>query len=109
MIGLLTGIKENLQLSEKNSHVEDGKLVTIDKRPVMECALDILAELVKHKKITIQAKGDSIPTAVAVANIITENMLRGSSKILDIIVDSESPDGNFALVSIIKITISKTI
>lgn len=73
----------------------------------MECALDLLTELVKNKTISLTAKGDSIPTAVAIANVITENMMKGNSKILAITVDSESPDGN-ALVSIIKITITKT-
>jgi len=41
--------------------------------------------------------------------VITENMLKGNSKILDIEVDSENADGKYAyaLVSIIDITISK--
>ncbi len=57
--------------------------------PIMQSALDILSILGKHKEITIRAKGNSIPNAVAVANIITENMLKGNSKIHKITVDSE--------------------
>ena len=79
----------------------------INQQPVMEYALDILTEIVQHKTITLMARGDSIPTAVAIANVLTENMLKGNSTIQNIEVDSDSPDGN-ALVSIIKITITKT-
>jgi DNA-binding protein len=55
----------------------------------MQSALDILSILGNHKEVTIRAKGNSIPNAVAVANIITENMLKGNSKIHKITVDSE--------------------
>ncbi len=103
----MSGIEENLQLNQDNCSPV-GKLVIINQQPVMQYALDTLTELVKHKTITLMAKGDSIPTAVAVANVLTENMLKGNSRILDITVDSESQDGNYALVSIIKITITKT-
>jgi archaea-specific DNA-binding protein len=86
-----------------------SKVIEINQQPVMECALDILTELVKHKTITLKARGESIPIAVAVANVITENMLKGNSKILEITVDSENADGKYAyaLISIIEITISK--
>ncbi|MGI0070108.1 MAG: DNA-binding protein [Nitrosopumilaceae archaeon] len=80
----------------------------VNQQPVMEYALDILTELVQHKTITIMARGESIPTAVAIANVLTENMLKGNSKIQNIEVDSESLDGNYAMVSIIRITITKT-
>ena len=56
---------------------------------VMELALDALAIIGKHKEITIRARGKSIPNAVAVALIITENLLKGNSKIHKISVDSE--------------------
>ena len=58
------------------------------------------------KKIILVAKGEQIPNAVAVANIITENMLKGNSKIDDVLVDSEINDENLML-SNIKITLLK--
>ncbi len=64
-------------------------LFDIHNEPIMQSALDALLILGKHKQITIRAKGNSIPNAVAVANIITENMLKGNSKIHKITVDSE--------------------
>jgi len=80
--------------------IEDGKgqeqtktvidsVFYIHNDPIMESALDALTILGKNKEITIRAKGNSIPNAVAVANIITENMLKGNSKVHKITVDSE--------------------
>ncbi|MDE1726578.1 MAG: DNA-binding protein [Thaumarchaeota archaeon] len=104
----MSGIEENVQLNGVSSHSKDRKLITINQQPVMEWALHILTELVQHGTVTLEARGDLIPTAVAVANIVTENMMKGNSRIVDIVVDSES-QGNFGpLVSIIAITITKT-
>ncbi len=64
-------------------------VIVIYNDPIMQSALDILSILGKHNEVTIRAKGNSIPNAVAVANIITENMLKGNSKIHKITVDSE--------------------
>jgi len=105
---LLSRIEANVQLNHNGLSSETGKVIIINQQPVMECALDILTDLVKHKTVTIRAKGDAIPTAVAVANVITENMLKGNSKVANIEVDSESIDRNYTLISTIKIVIAKT-
>ena len=68
---------------------ESNNVFEIHNDPVMQSALDALSIIGKHKEITIKARGNSIPNAVAVANIITENMLKGNSKIKKISVDSE--------------------
>ncbi|MFB5614437.1 MAG: DNA-binding protein [Candidatus Nitrosomaritimum yanchengensis] len=68
---------------------ESDNVFEIHNDPVMQSALDVLSIIGKHKEITIRARGNSIPNAVAVANIITENMLKGNSKIKKISVDSE--------------------
>ena len=87
-----------------------GKIVTIHQQDIVPCALDLLTDLVKYKTVTLVARGQSIPTAVAVANIVTENMMKGNSKILDIIVDSEDTHEKSgpSMISIIKITLAKT-
>ena len=87
-----------------------GKIVTIHQQDIVPCALDLLSDLVKYKTVTLVATGESIPTAVAVANIVTENMMKGNSKILDIVVDSEDTHEKSgpSMVSIIKITVAKT-
>ena len=64
-------------------------IMEIHNDPVMQTALDALAIFGKYKEITIKARGNSIPNAVAVANILTENMLKGNVKIEKITVDSE--------------------
>ncbi len=68
---------------------ESNIVFEIHNDPVMQSALDALSVLGKQKKIKIRARGNSIPNAVAVANILTENMLKGNSKIEKITVDSE--------------------
>jgi len=82
-------------------------VVDIHNDPIMQSALDILSILGKHKEITIRAKGNSIPNAVAVANIITESMLKGNSKIHKITVDSEPIQELGRAVSNIKIILKK--
>jgi DNA-binding protein len=72
----------------------------------MQAALNLLNEFSTMKKIILVAKGEQIPNAVAVANIITENMLKGNSKIDDVLLDSEINDENLML-SNIKITLLK--
>lgn len=96
-------------MSNENKHPE-SKLVVIHQQDVVQCALDILTDLIRFKTVTLLAKGESMPTAVAVANIVTENMMKGNAKILDITVDSEETSANAGptLVSLIKITIAKT-
>ena len=81
------------------------KFVITDK-PVMELVMDVLQILNKIGKIIIEGNGDSCPTTVSVANIITQNILNGTAKTENISVDSKiSDDGR--LISIIKITIMK--
>ncbi len=101
--------KGEIQIDNGNLF-SSGKIFEIREEPVMECALDLLYRLANSGMITLTAKGDAIPTAVAVANVLTENMMRGKSKIVDIIVDSESGAGKYGmtLISTIRITISKT-
>ena len=48
---------------------------------VMTGALDVLTAMDASKRVVLLAKGDLIPNAVAIANIVTENMLKGNSKI----------------------------
>jgi len=102
--------KEGTQLVNDHSFSNDNKVLIIREEPVMECALDVLMDLGNSGQVTLVAKGNAIPTAVAVANIVTENMMKGNSKIVDISVDSENGSGKYGmtLISTIKIIIAKT-
>ncbi len=103
-------ISEDKAQLNGNFSNSDSKTITIYQQDIVPCALDLLTDLVKYKTVTLVASGQSIPTAVAVANIVTENMMKGNSKILDIIVDSEDTHEKSgpSMVSIIKITLAKT-
>ena len=84
----------------------DSNVIQIGNEPIMQAALNLLNEFSTMKKIILIAKGEQIPNAVAVANIITENMLKGNSKIDDVLLDSQINDENLML-SNIKITLLK--
>jgi len=79
----------------------------VGKEPVMQIAVDLIPKIGKGGKLILKAKGHSIPNAVAVANILTEKMLKGTSKIQKILVDSETLEGMGRMLSTIEIIISK--
>jgi len=79
----------------------------VGNEPVMQIAVDLIPKIGKGEKLILKAKGHSIPNAVAVANILTEKMLKGTSKIQKILVDSETPEGMGRMLSTIEIIISK--
>lgn len=81
----------------------------IQRQPIMECAIDVLTAIGASDRVVLKAKGDDIPTAVGVANVITEKMMKGTSEIVDIIIDSENGTGKYGmtLVSTIEIILAK--
>ena len=95
----------NIKTMESTVNDTNEKFVITDK-PVMELVMDVLQILNKIGKITIKGNGDSCPTTVSVANIITQNILNGTAKTENISVNSEILDDG-RLISIIKITITK--
>ena len=84
---------------------DDGYI--IKEESVMKTALEVLTEISSNNKITLKAEGDLIPNAVAVANIVTENMLKGNTSIQDIKLDSVISNDDGIMTSNIKITIIK--
>jgi len=90
MVLLEEANNQNVTASVSVTHYDDSSVFTIRNEPVMLEAINVLSLLAKTKKAILRAKGDSIPNAVAVANIITEKMLKGNSKIQKISVDSEA-------------------
>ncbi len=88
---------------------EDGNdfVFYVGNEPVMQIAVDLIPKIGKDEKLILKANGHSIPNAVAVANILTEKLLKGTSKIQKILVDSESPEGMGRMLSTIEIIISK--
>ena len=74
---------------------------------VMTSALEALTKLSSNKRIILFAKGDLIPNAVAVANIVTENMLKGNSLVENIKLDSVISEEDGQMTSNIEITLVK--
>ena len=78
----------------------------VHKDSVMKIAFEVHDILQNTGKIRIKGKGETCSSTVSVANIITENILKGNSKTEKIIVDSDIADDG-QMVSVIEITISK--
>ena len=78
----------------------------VNNEPVMKTALEVLSMLGNTDEIRIKGKGETCPNTVAVANIITENILKGKSKTGKIIVDSDITDDGY-MISTIEIIIKK--
>ena len=79
----------------------------IEDESVMASALEVLTQLSSNKRIVLLAKGDLIPNAVAVANIVTENMLKGNSSVENIKLDSIISEEDGQMTSNIEIVLTK--
>jgi DNA-binding protein len=74
--------------------------------PIMKAALDVFSLLNKHGKSILLAKGNSIPSAVSIANILVEKMLHNACKVKRISLDSENVFGK-KMLSTIEIVLTK--
>ena len=92
---------------QEQTKKSDGTIVYIGNDPVMQSAIDVLSTLGNTKKVIIRSKGNSIPNAVAVANIITEKMLNGNSKVEKIKLDTDAAAGIGRMTSTIEIILVK--
>jgi DNA-binding protein len=81
--------------------------INIGNDPVMLTAVDVVSKLMNQNNIILKARGNSIPNAVAVANIITEKMLRGVTKIEKIDLDTLEKAGIGKMTSTVEIIINK--
>ena len=86
---------------------ENNESYFIKDESVMTSALDVLTEISSKKKVVLKAKGYLIPNAVAVANIVTENMLKGNSEIQNIKLDSVISEEDGQMISNIEIILIK--
>ena len=91
------GIQETDQ--ENDFFVEDD--------PIMQSATDALMQMSKMGKLCLKAKGDLIPNAVSIANIIIDNFLKNNSKIDRILLDSEISSNDGRMISNIEIFLVK--
>ncbi len=97
----------NLYSQEQIEKLE-GTTIQIGNYPVMESAIEVLEILGRRKKVILKSKGNSIPNAVAIANIITEKMLKGNSRVQKIKLDTVAAAGIGDMTSTIEIILIKT-
>jgi len=100
-------MEESSELSGQEQTETSETTIQIGNYPVMESALEVLTILGNKKKVILKSKGNSIPNAVAVANIITEKMLKGNSKVQKINLDTVSAAGIGNMTSTIEIILTK--
>ena len=86
---------------------QEQTIINIGNDPVMLTAVDVLSKLMIKSQIILKARGQSIPNAVAVANIITEKMLKDNSKIEIINLDTVAEAGIGNMISTVEIIIKK--
>ena len=92
---------------QEQTEKSEQAIINIGNYPVMESAFEVLSILGNKKKVVLQSKGNSIPNAVAVANIITEKMLKGNSKVQKINLDTVAAAGIGNMTSTIEIILIK--
>ena len=108
-LGYMVMEETKQEMSGSNNDIsDDSKFVfEVHNDPVMKDAIDVLEKLGSQSKIILKAKGKSIPNAVAIANIITEKMMKGNSMIQDITLDSEMKKEMGSMISTIEIILVK--
>ena len=95
------------QYGQEQTEKSENTIINIGNDPVMQVAIDVLSTLGNKKQVILKARGNSIPNAVAVANIITEKMLNGNSKIEKITLDTEEAAGIGRMTSTVEIILNK--
>ena len=98
-----------IQKTEEESTVETDLsnefFVTDD--PIMESATNALMMISKLGLVCLKAKGELIPNAVSIANIITDNFLKNKSKVDKINLDSKISNKDGRMISNIEIILLK--
>ena len=92
---------------QEQTEKSEDTIINIGNEPVMQSAIEVLPILGNKNKAILKARGHAIPNAVAVANIITEKMMNGNSKVQKINLDTESAAGIGRMTSTIEIILNK--
>ncbi len=101
-------MEETKQNTETQKQTDQPHVFYVRNEPIMPAALDVFMLINKHGKGLLKAKGNTIPSAVAIANIIVEKMLHNSVSIERITLDSENTDAfGKRMLSTIEISIIK--
>jgi archaea-specific DNA-binding protein len=99
--------QSNLSSTISEIKKEELPIFNVRNEPVMMEAINVITLLGKFNKAILRAKGNSIPNAVAIANIVTEKMLKGDAKIQNIVLDTDMPAGIGQMLSTIEIILQR--
>jgi DNA-binding protein len=97
----------NEPYGQEQTKKSEDTIISIGNEPVMQSAIDVLSMLGSKNQVILKARGNSIPNAVAIANIITEKMLKGNSKVQKITLDTVAAAGIGRMTSTIEIILNK--
>ena len=86
---------------------QEQTIITIGNEPVMLTAVEVVSLLINKNQVILKARGNSIPNAVSVANIITEKMMKDNSKVEKINLDTVAEAGIGDMTSTVEIIINK--
>jgi DNA-binding protein len=86
---------------------QEQTIINIGNDPVMLTAVEVVSKIIIQNRVILKARGNSIPNAVAVANIITEKMLKESAQIEKINLDTVAEAGIGNMISTVEIIIKK--
>ncbi len=101
-------MEETKQNPETAKQTDQPHVFYVRNEPIMPAALDVFMLINKHGRGLLKAKGNTIPSAVAIANIIVEKMLHNVASIERITLDSENTDAfGKRMLSTIEISIIK--
>jgi DNA-binding protein len=96
---------QTTQIGDSSIDANDDVII-VTNESVMKSAVDLITKFSSTNKIILKAEGDLIPNAVAIASIITENILKGNTRIADILLDSKIHDED-GMISNIQIVLLK--
>ena len=82
-----------------------GDVMYVGKEPVMQAALEAAGVLGRSGRLVLRASGTSIPNAVAVANIVTEEISGGTAAVKDVLLDTTEAAGIGRMTSTVEIII----
>jgi len=99
--------ESNEPYGQEQTKKSEDTIMTIGNEPVMQSAIDVLSILGSKNQVILKARGNSIPNAVAIANIITEKMLKGNSKVKKITLDTVEAAGIGRMTSTVEIILNK--
>ena len=82
-------VSENFSSNSGQKQILTETIFEIGKEPNFVKALELAYPLAKSGEITLKAKGEFIPNAITVANILTQRILKDKCKVHKVTVDSE--------------------